>query len=130
MAVRLYIKSTNISSFIFVTYYELILFYIKIKKIIIRRPRWPCVANLITRQVSSQLIFGSRGEVQHRFSKWWSWVSSWLYNRNVFSFFYLQVTSILPMKFRINTFWVKMRNFEIDFQDGSHGTHLRCPRME
>ena len=63
-----------------------------------RGPRWPCIARLITRQVSSQLTFGSREGVQY---------TSY------------QVSSQLA--------FCLGEEVQIVFQDGSHGGHLGFP---
>ena len=46
--------------------------------------------------------FGSREEAQNRFSPWWP---SWISNGNDFVNFDLQVTLMLPTKFRVNWPW-------------------------
>ena len=43
--------------------------------------------------------FGSREEVQNRFSRWRPWQASWI---SAFSHFNLQVTLILHIKFQVN----------------------------
>ena len=48
--------------------------------------------------------FPSGEELQNRFSRW---QPSWISDRTNFSHFYLQVTQILPTKFRIN--WPKVQ---------------------
>ena len=54
--------------------------------------------------------FGSGEEAKNRFSRWWprrlSWISDW----NDFRFFDLQVTPILPIKFRRLAFQFRRRS--------------------
>ena len=52
--------------------------------------------------------------MKNRFSRWPPWQPSW-----ILAIFDLQVTPVLPTKFRVN--WPKQK---IDFQDGRHGGHL------
>ena len=52
---------------------------------------------------TSNCPFGSGEKVRNRFSKWLLGRPSWISDQNDFSyFFYLQVTPILPIKFRAN----------------------------
>ena len=46
--------------------------------------------------------FSSGEEVKNRFSRWPPWWPSWVFNQNDFTFFYLQVTPMLPTKFQVN----------------------------
>ena len=50
-----------------------------------RRPTWPFMAHLITRQVWVNWPFDSRGKVQYWFSRWGP---SWISNQNDFSYFW------------------------------------------
>ena len=43
-------------------------------------------------------------DVQHRLSRWRPWQPSWISNQNDLATFDLKVTSILPLKFRVNWF--------------------------
>ena len=48
------------------------------------RLRWrPCRSS----SISSQIFFGSGGEVQNRFSRWQPWQLSWISDRNNFNYF-------------------------------------------
>ena len=49
-----------------------------------RGPRWPCITQLITRQVSSQLAFWFKRRSSTRFPKWRPF---WISNQNNFSYF-------------------------------------------
>ena len=54
-------------------------------------------------QVWSQLALSSGEEANIGFSRWLSWQPSWIYDLDDFShFFYLQVTPMLPIKFKVN----------------------------
>ena len=59
--------------------------------------------------------FGSREEVQYRFSRWWL---SWISNKNDYCSFDLQVTLILPISFKSIGLLVQDKKFKIDFQHG------------
>ena len=69
--------------------------------------------------------FGSVEEAKNRFSRWLQpWWPSWISDQNDFSYFDLLVTPKLPIVLRL-LFQEKKR--KIDFQDGSHGSHLEFP---
>ena len=90
--------------------------------------------------------------MKNRFSRWRPWLPSWNADRNDFSYFDLQVTPMLPTKFRVN--WhlglgekaknrfsrfndlpsfdstglsVQEKKQKIDFQNGGIGCHLGFP---
>ena len=71
--------------------------------------------------------FDSGDEVKNRFSRWPPWQISWLSDRAILAFFYLQVIPMLPSKFGVNWFSVQEKKGKIDFQDGRHGRHLGFP---
>ena len=76
--------------------------------------------------------FGSGEKVQNRFSTWRLWRPYWITDWNDFSYFYLQVTPILPIKFGVNCVFVLFffrtrKKFKIDFQDGDCGDNLGFP---
>ena len=48
---------------------------------------------------------GSGQETKNRLSKWRLWRPSWISDRNDFNYFYLQVTPMLSIKFRVN--WLR-----------------------
>ena len=70
--------------------------------------------------------FGSGEETKNRFSRWWPWRPSWIFDCNNFSYFFLQVIPMLPTKFKSIGISVQKKR-KIDFQDGSHGGHLGFP---
>ena len=75
-----------------------------------RRPTWPFITHLITRQVWVNWPSGSREEVQYKFSRW---QPSWISYQNDFSYFWSashlhtsnEVSSQLPFWFRICLCW-------------------------
>ena len=76
-----------------------------------RGPRWPCISHLITRQIWVSWPFGSREEVQYRFSRWWpSWISLLSINKSP-RYFQWRFKSIAPL--------VQEKKFKTDFQHGS-----------
>ena len=69
--------------------------------------------------------FNPRELVQNRLSTCLPWRSSWTSDWNDFSCFW--ITNGRDTSYQVSSqlaFWVKEKNFEIDFQDGSHGIHL------
>ena len=65
--------------------------------------------------------FGSEEEVKNRFSKWLSRLPSWIFNRNDFNYFDLQITTMLSDKFQVN--WPfgsgeETKKKKISFEDG------------
>ena len=84
-----------------------------------RGPRWPCIARLITRQVSSQLAFVPEFNIDFQDDSHLG-----LPIRRFLAIFDLQVTSILSMSFESISLSVKEKKIKIDFQHGCHGGHL------
>ena len=68
--------------------------------------------------------FGS-GEVKNRFSRWPPWPPSWISDGNYLAIFDLQVTPMLPTKFRVN--WPFGSGEEVKNRFSSHGSHLGFP---
>ena len=56
-----------------------------------------------------------------RFSRWRPWRPSWTSDRINFCYFDLQVTLMLPTKFRSVGLLVKEKKRKTDFQDCRHG---------
>ena len=85
---------------------------------------FPLFLFYVTLILSFQLLvnwpFDSGIESQNRFSKWWPWLPSWISGRN----FDLQVTQILPFKFRVISLLYLEKKFKITFQGGGNDGHL------
>ena len=63
------------------------------------------------------------------FSRGPPWRPSWISNRIDLSYFDLQVTGMLPTKFRVSWPFGSGEEAKIDFQDGRHGDHLGFPSL-
>ena len=70
--------------------------------------------------------FGSKEE-KNRFSRWLPQRPSGISDQTILATFDLQVTRMLPTKFRIKWPLVQEKKRKIDFQDGCHGGHLGFP---
>ena len=46
--------------------------------------------------------FGSGEEAKNRFSRWWPWRPSWIFDQHDLAIFDLQVTLMRPTKYRVN----------------------------
>ena len=67
---------------------------------------------------------------QNRFSKWLLWQLSWIFVWNDLSYSWsTSGRDTFYQDFGQLAFWVREKNFKIDFQDGSHGIHLSPIRM-
>ena len=83
-------------------------------------------------QVSSQLVFRFKRRISIQIFKMGAMGGILNFQSERFSyFFFLQVTSILPMTFQmvlqITDALVKEKKIKTDFQHGCHGSHLRFP---
>ena len=90
-----------------------------------RGPRWPCIAHLITSQVSSQLAFSVQ---EKKFNiNFQDGCHLGFPIRMILATFDPQVTLILAMKFWSIGCLVQKKKFQIDFQHGGEGDRLRFP---
>ena len=69
--------------------------------------------------------FGSGEGQKNRLSRWQPWLPSWIFDQNDFSCFNLLVTPMLPSRFKTISILFLEKKRKVDFQDSSHGGHLR-----
>ena len=65
--------------------------------------------------------------IKNRFSTWLLGWPSMTSDRMILAIFDLQVTPILPIKFRLNWSSIQEKKFKVVFQDGNCGSHLVFP---
>ena len=77
------------------------------------------VTLMLSTKIHVNWPFSSGEEVKNRFSRWWPWWSSWILDRNDFSYF---LSTSHPSSKPIGLFFQKKQ--KIDFQDSGHSGHF------